>query len=144
MKKVIILITLIIFTSFSFAETAPICSSTPSELTNYFSIILNILSKVKQTNPENDWWLKWLLQKTLENGFWWPAILLFFWVEWFANFFQNIFVIFHESYIVRDWVKLINFKQYLTKKFLQIWENGWLYEDLPSDLKEDLQKQINT
>ena len=143
MKKLIISIILVIFTSFSFAETAPICSSTPSELTNYFSTILNVLNKVKQTNPENDWWLKWLLQKTLENGFWWPAILLFFWLEWFWNFFQNLFVIFHEEYVVRDWVKLINFKQYLTKKFLQIWENGWLYEDLPSNLKEDLQKKTN-
>ena len=142
MKRIFtILIIIISLFSVSFANSPIICSATPEKLTNYFSSIINLLNKAKSSNPTNNWWLVWLWQKTLQNGIWWASILLFFTFDWLSNFFQNFFVIFHQSYIVRDWVKLINFKPYLTNKFLELWKNGWLYKPLSDKIKSSLKEQ---
>ena len=132
-----------IFTSLSTTlaqEQPPICFRSPDALNKYFSTIINVLNKVKSTNPQNSWWLKWLGEKTLQNGLGWASILLFFTLDWIWNFFANFFVIFHSYYIVRDWTKLINFKPYLTNKFLQLGKNWWLYQNIPSNTLESIKQ----
>jgi len=144
MKKILLIMSLLIFqTTYSLSENTEICSNSPTELNEYFSTIINVLNKAQASNPQNSWWVKWLLDKTLDNWLWSASVLLFFSLDSISDFFANFIVIFHQSYIVRDWGKLKNFKPYLTNKFLQLGKNWWLYQALPENLKNDITQKSN-
>jgi len=105
-----------------------VCNASPEWLENYLENAVYIINKI-DTNKKTQW-PSWLWSQAWQTPVWAVWVTTFFSVAWLWNFFQNFYVIFEDNHIVRDWVKLINFKQYITKYFLQASWNGILNKNI--------------
>ena len=143
MKKFLIILisaTLFLF-SHSFAEEQPaICNQSPEFLDNYLSTVVNILNTPDKNKKNTPSWLKWLWSKIIQPSLWWAAVLWLFWGIWTSTFLYNFIVIFKQQYIVRDWVKLINFEQYISKKYLELARNWTLSNNIPKEILDKVNK----
>lgn len=145
MKKLILYFTIIIFLSWvSFAwfcsstsssnpPKPPICSNSPDWLENYLESAVSMINSIN-TNKKISW-PKWLWEQAWQTPVWTVQVSLFFSISWLWNFFQNFFIIFEDQHIVRDWIKLIDFKQYITNKFLKVSWN-WILTTNIDNLSE--------
>jgi len=142
MKKFfsIILISFLLISQ-TFAIENEICNQSPQLLDNYFSSIISILDQATNKAQNQSSWIKALWAKLAQTGLWAIVIASIFWLEGtFSNFFPSFIIIFHQSYIVRDWAKLINFKKYITKTALELARKWALEENLPKNIKTQLEQ----
>jgi len=127
-NKIVLILILILTINFSYwftcnndwtaednTKKAEICEKTPDVINNYIQDYKYIISIIWNSwnNNEDKEWLWW----KVFNNIWWSyktneEIFTDFWID----FFNNFKILFEDKYIVRDWTKLINLKQYITKK----------------------------
>ena len=105
-----------------------VCNSSPDWLENYLENAVSLISKINTSKKAQ--WPSWLWSQAWQTPVWAVWVATFFSVAWLWNFFQNFYVIFQDNHIVRDWVKLIDFKQYITKYFLKASWNGILNKNV--------------
>lgn len=117
-------------TSMDIPEKEQICYSSPDFLENYLSNVIWIISKSNVSSKNGVDWLTWLWAKALQTPIWAFVVASHFATSWLWNFFQNFLIIFEDTHIVRDWTKLINFKQYLSNYFLNAGWNAILFENI--------------
>jgi len=127
-------------------QIPPICNSSPHELTDYFSSITSVLNQLDinfTTNSSSWFWALW--EKIAQTWAWTIALFMTFWIDGFLhNIFPSFKIIFHEPYVVRDWVKLINFKKYITQTFLKAASKWILKEKIPSQTLEKIKATIKS
>jgi len=146
MKKILTIFLWFIFIGTSFAQQAQICSSSPDALNNYFSTIISTLNKIKKSKPKKKpTWLKALWAKLTQTVIWNAKLFTIFSLDWFSkNFFASFKILTHENYIVRDWVKLINFKSYISKAFSDFSQKWILEEKIPEETLNQLKNAIKS
>jgi len=127
-------------------QISPICNSSPHELTDYFSSITSVLNQLdinSTTNSSSWFWALW--EKIAQTWVWSITLFMTFWIDGFLhNIFPSFKIIFHEPYVVRDWVKLINFKKYITQTFLKAASKWILKEKIPSQTLEKIKATIKS
>ena len=150
MKKILLLIILSTFlywiSFWWFCNSTPIqeppkpdvCNSSPDWLENYLENAVSFIGKIDTSKKAQ--WPSWLWSQAWQTPAWAVWVATFFSVTWLWNFFQNFYVIFQDNHIVRDWVKLIDFKQYITKYFLKASWNGILNKNV--DNLAEIKNQI--
>jgi len=116
-----------------------ICYNNPEWLEDYLSNAINIISNIKI--DIKDQWPSWFWEKSWQTPVWAAWVWLFFSESWLWNFFQNFYLTFQDSYILRDWTKLTKFKQEITQSFLQASWNGILNKNIEY-VKEIKQRNI--
>jgi len=126
----------------SWSSKAPICTSSPDFIDKYFSDNINILNSISwKTNSSS--WLTALWAKTLQTTLWTVWITLMFWSLWIWNFFQNFYILKEDPNVVRDWTKIINFKQYITKKTLLASRKSILTENIDEKIINQIKSSNN-
>ena len=120
------------------SSKAPICTSSPDFIDKYFSNNINILNKIswESNSSSNAYFALW--SKTLQTTLWSVWISAMFWVSWMWDFFQNFYILKEDPNVVRDWTKIINFKQYITKKALLGSRKWILLNNVPQNIKDQI------
>lgn len=125
-------------TASSEADKPEICYSSPDWLENYLESAVYIINRIDVTQKAQ--WPIWLWQQAWQTPVWAAWISVTFALYWLWNFFQNFFVVFEDKHIIRDWIKLIDFKQYITKYFVRASWNGILNKNI--DNQSEIQNKI--
>jgi len=153
-KKILVFISILFLTTYSFAfdcsknwqaidnsPKPPVCEQTPQVIETYISDNIYLINLVASWKPNYTKDVKGLWSKALNtlNTLTITSDVL---QSFFPNFFGNFQILFEEKFIVRDRVKLINFKEYISTKVNSSLDKGWLNESLSQEELTQISKYI--
>ncbi len=129
--------------------SSQVCNSSPQILIQYFSNVLSLLEKTNSSAPNKTLKEKWqaLWKKEVKEWLWNFRLLSLLSINWLKfDFMSSIYILTHERYIVRDWTKLVNFKNYISKTYEDLakkhvidvnipkWLLGWIKSTIESNV----------
>lgn len=155
-KKIIVSMYILFLLSFSIAfdcskdgqaidnsPKPPICEQTPQVIETYLSDSMYLINIASNWKPNYTKDVAGLWSKALNTLNTFEITNNVLWT-FFPNFFWNFKILFEEKYIVRDWTKLINFKEYISTKVNSSLSKWWLDESLSKEQLTNISKYIKT
>ena len=120
------------------SQKPPICDQTPKVIDQILEDETYVINLLKNSSDNKD--AEWLGSKALGTVVWAYKTSEQVFTDFWTDFFSNFKTLFEDKYIVRDWTKLLWFKQYISTKVLDSIQKKSLNQLIDKDTLEKIKE----